>query len=684
MKFEYNNRDLSWLTFNHRVLDEAKDKSIPLYERIKFLAIYSSNLEEFYRVRVSYYRGLLETLPEGHEKIRAINPERLILKINKKVSELQKEFEDLFINTILPELDRNGIRVVEEIGKLNEEQQGFIEKYFNVHLLPNLMPVVLHNRRIRPFLKTGEIYIAMRMTTKKGVMNSYGLLKLPRAYPLTRFVELPSSNDNYHVMFLEDIVMEFAPVIFPGYKIKEWYSIKMTRDADLDFDELEGEELIKTVSSLTTNRQIGDPNRFQIDRRMPENMVDYLCQSFGIERDAIVRGGRRHNFRDFFLFPNPKSPDLEIPKHVPARVKELENVNSIIQAFKEKDYLLHFPYQSYDYFIQFLNEAALNPDIEEIKATQYRVASKSAVVDALINAALHGKKVTVFVELKARFDEESNLRYAKEMKNAGINIIYSIAGLKVHSKIAMIISKENEKGKRNRYCFLGTGNFNEKTAKLYCDHGLFTSDKEIAKEIDKLFNYLIDQKHKPTFKHLLVPTFNMVETYTKLIDDEIANAKADKKSYILIKVNGMDDPAMIDKLYEASLAGVKVDCIIRGVCCLKTNQKYSKNIRVIRIIDGFLEHARVCIFYANGEYKTYIGSADWMRRNLYRRIECVFPIYNEQFKSELLDIYEYQLNDNVKGAYIGANMENERRYGEGRLNIRSQAEIYDYLVNKHS
>jgi len=683
MEFEYHNRDLSWLSFNHRVLEQAMDKSLPLYERITFLAIYSNNLEEFYRVRMSYYRSIMENLSPDSEKYMQVNPEAIMLKINKQVSHYQKEFEEVFNSSILPELQDNGIRLIDSEYDITDEQRQYLSNYFHDYLLPNLMPVVLHNKRIKPFLKTGRIYIAIKMNIKKGIRNYYGLLNVPISYPVTRFVELPTYGNEHHIMFLEDVIMNFAHILYPGYKIKDWFSIKTTRDADLDYDELEGEDLIKTVDALTTNRQVGEPNRFQVDRRMPDAMLEYICASFGVDVESIVKGGRHQNFRDFFLFPNPLSPELEEPKHIPARVNELEKSKSLIKVFKKKDYLLHFPYQSYDYFIQFLNEAALANDVVEIKATQYRVANKSAVVDALINAALHGKKVTVFVELKARFDEENNLRYAREMKSAGINIIYSIPGLKVHAKIAIVIRKPKEQGSRKKICFLGTGNFNENTAKLYCDHGLFTSDTNITREVNALFNYLEDQTQQPVFNHILVPTFNMVESYKQFIDNEISAAKKGKKAYVFIKANGFDDPVMIDKLYEASLAGVKIDCIIRGTCSLKTNQPYSKNIRVIRLVDKFLEHARVFMFYAGGEKKIYIGSADWMKRNLNRRIECVFPIYNEEFKSEIEEIYKLQMQDTVKGVYIGENMENIKRTDEPNR-IRSQYAIYEYLKNKHS
>lgn len=686
MRFGYNNRDLSWLAFNYRVLEEAKDPRLPVYERIKFLAIYSNNLEEFYRVRVSYYRGLIRELPGNHPKINKVKPEEIVMQINKVVSRHQKEFDDIFYKTIVPELKTNGIHIVDNIDMLSQNQKDYVEDYFHNRVLPNIQPVILQNKRIKPFLKTGHIYLAFRMTISKGSRNSYGLVKLPvEYYGLSRFVNVPAKNGEHYILFLEDIMMHFVNIVYPGYNIHEWFSVKMTRDADLDMDEQDVEELIETVSKLSSTRQLGLPNRFQYDRSMPKSMLNYLCRSFGLHIEDLVGAGKRHNFREFFSLPNPLAPALENPQHLPLQVPELDSKTSVLQAVDEKEYMLHFPYQSYKYFIQFLNEAAADENVSEIKTTQYRVASKSAVVEALTNAAQRGKKVTVFVELKARFDEELNLRYAKEMKKAGVNIIYSIPNLKVHAKVALIIKKPDSKGQIKSSCFLGTGNFNEKTAKLYCDHGFFTSDHRITDELLAMFGYLEDQTQISNcdFKHILVPNFGMVETYKKLIDQEIKQAKKGEYAYILIKVNGLEDPAMIDKLYEASLAGVKIDCLVRGVCCLKTGQKYSKNIRVIRIIDSFLEHARVFYFHAKGKGKLFMGSADWMKRNLYKRIECIFPIYNDEIKKEVLDIYSIQLQDNTKASTIAPDGENNRIQSKGDT-VRSQIEIYKYLQEKYS
>ncbi len=684
MPQRYFNRDLSWLWFNHRVLEEAKNESLPLYERIKFLAIYSNNLEEFYRVRVSYYRNLIRELPAEHPKIAEVKPAEIIQKINALVSKFQDEFSRTFRKTILPELTKNGIILLKSTDTLSEAQAKYAKKIFSQSILPTLEPMLLVKRRIQPFLKTGQPYVVLKLF-KKGWPSwlqrpCYGLIKVPIDHDIPRFIELGEENGKFYMMFLENVITRFIHKLFPGYKYIQAYNVKTTRDADIEYDDFEGEDLIDAISNLDLTREIGRPNRFQYDSRMPKELLEFLKIAFRLDDRDLVRGGAIHNFRDFFSLPNPLSPKLESPKHTPLRVPELDQSISLLEAFKEKEYMLHFPYHSYNYFINFLNEAATSPDVIEIKATQYRVANKSAVVDALINAAENGKKVTVFVELKARFDEQANLAFAKEMKKAGINIIYSLPGLKVHSKVAMVLRK-NDKDEVKGTAFIGTGNFNESTARMYVDHGFFTSDDAIIKEIHSLFDYFGNQNLKPQFKEILVPGFNMIDTYKRLIAQEIANAKKGKLGYMLLKMNGLEDPIMIEELYRASTAGVKIDLIIRGACRLIPGQEFSKNIHVMRIVDSFLEHDRVCLFHNNGNEVLYAGSADWMRRNLYRRIECVIPVKDQALKQEMIDLLNIQLQDNVNGRVIGPDMKNYKFERSGKP-VRSQKEIYNYLKAK--
>lgn len=683
-EYNYFNRDLSWLHFNHRVLSEACDKSLPLYERIKFLAIYSNNMEEFYRVRISYYRNLIRELPENHPKLAQVNPVRVIDEINDLVSQYQNEFSEIFSKDILPELRNNRIFLLRKKDKLNKAQQAYIKQIFYSNVLPSLQPLILKKRRVKPFLKTGQIYIVIKFY-RTGIPKwlqrvVYGMVKIPTDHDVARFIELPEDKGNYYIMFLEDLIMRNIKTIFPGYTVEDWFNIKVTRDADLDYDDYVGEDLIDVIERIGSARELGHPNRFQFDRRMPNSMIEFLKETFNLEERDLVQGGATHNFRDFFNFPNPMAPRLENDKLIPLRVPELDAADSLLNEFTHKDYMLHFPYQSYNYLIRFLQEAANDPNVTEIKATQYRVAANSAVVDAFITAAENGKKVTVFVELKARFDEEANLRHARDMKQAGIKIIYSIPGLKVHAKVALVIRK-NDEGEDKSVAYMATGNFNERTARLYCDHGMFTANTDIVDELKSLFGYLEDQTIKPAFKHILVPNFNMIEVFGKLINNEIESVEKGNEGYICLKMNGLEDPVMIDKLYEASEKGVKIDIIVRGICTLVPNKKFSKNIRLIRIIDRFLEHDRVFIFHNKGKEIVYTGSADWMRRNLYRRIECVFPVTNKKIKKELLDIINIQLNDTVKARLIGDDMTNKRIQRAG-IPIRSQTAIYDYLVDK--
>ena len=688
-KYKYFNRDLSWLTFNYRVLTEARDTSLPLYERIKFLAIYSNNLEEFYQVRVSYYRQLLKNAEFIPTKIEEVNPEEILFKINETVSRYQMEFHQIFENEIVPALEKNNIILIKKEAILSKEQEIEIEEIFTTELLSLLQPVLLLRKRIRPFLKTGQVYLVMEMIIKESKFapntlhrKRYGLIKLPTDHNISRFVELTKTDDKYYIMFLEDVIIKHANKLFPGYNVKKWHTIKLTRDADLDYDDYEEDDLIDAIAKISSSRTLGKPNRFLYDHKISTSFLKYLTQSFELKSNIIVKGGAYHNFRDFFSFPNPLSPHLENEKLPPLRIKALDEATHIKDAINKKDYLITVPYQSYDYFIRFLDQAAQDDSVTEIKTTQYRVADRSAVVNALINAAENGKKVTVFVELKARFDEEANLRYASEMTKAGIKIFYSIPGLKVHAKIAMIIrDKKRYPGSKDQ-AYISTGNFNEKTARIYSDHGLFTSNKEKIADLKMLMNYLENQNPKIRFKHLLVPGFNLISKFGQLINCEIENVKSGKKGYILLKMNGLQDPLMVDMLYRASEAGVKIDLIIRGICILKTGRKFSKNIRVIRIVDRFLEHARVFVFHNGGDETVYLGSADWMKRNLYRRVECVFPIFDKSIKQEIIDILNIQLSDNVKACEIGSNMENNR-IPTIEPAIQSQLATYEYLKNKY-
>lgn len=685
-KYQFLNRDLSWLSFNKRILEEAANTNLPLYERIKFLAIYSSNLDEFYRVRVGTYKRFTELTVENKNSLRE-NPDIILKNINAEVDRQQHEFGQIFSKQIIPELTANDI-ILHRDEELSDEHHQFVKDFFLDNLLPHVQPILLLKKQIQPFLQNNVIYIAVKLFkkhSKKEDENTptnrrarHAIIKVP-SHRFPRFIELPEKDGKHFIMFLDDIIKLRMKILFPGYKIDSSYSFKLSRDADLLIEDEYSGNLIKMIENSLKKRETGMPSRFLYDEDIPKDFLKFLKGSFNLLNNDMVKGGRYHNFQDFFSFPNPKQPELEQESFHPLKAEELDGKNSIFKSIRTKDRILHFPYQSYEYVIRFLNEAALDPKVEEIKATQYRVADNSAVVNALINAALNGKKVTVFVEVKARFDEEANLKSAREMRKAGVTIIDSIPGLKVHAKLALVMRK----GDKKDYAFLSTGNFNEKTAKVYADHGLFTSDAVIISELKQLFDYLENQTEGYQFRTLLVGKFNLRASLLNLIDREIQNVKNGNKGYILLKMNGLQERDMITKLYEASAAGVKIDLIIRGICCLKPNKTYAKNIRIIRIVDQFLEHARAFYFHNLGEELLYLSSADWMNRNLYRRIECAFPINDKKIKKELLDILNIQLKDNVSARILDAKLNNLpiQKNSKDR-SIQSQPEIFNYLNKK--
>ncbi len=683
----FKNRDLSWLSFNYRVLQEAKDPRVPLYERIKFLAIYSSNLDEFFRVRVAGIRSLIK-ISKSTQKELEYDPTELLKKISKEINKQQVEYGNIFREMLIPELKQNNICLINET-QTNEKQQQFITKYFEERVIPQIQPILLVKNKIVPFLRNRRLYFAVILRPKNmsklkkeetTTRNRYAIVEIPSNH-LPRFIELPSEDENTYIIFLDDIIRHKLSSLFLGYHIIGAYSIKLTRDAELYIDDEFSGNLFDKIKKSLLKRNIGAPSRFLYDEKMPKNLLRLLKEMFKVNNDDLVPGAKYHNFSDFFSFPNPARNNLLNEPLPTLRHTELDKYPNIFDALENSDFSLHFPYQTYDYVLQFLDQAADDPNVTSIYITQYRVAKGSEVVNALLKAARRGKKVMVFVELKARFDEESNIHWAEEMKSKGINVLYSFPGIKVHSKLALIKRTEGKKDKY--YCYLATGNFNEKTAQLYCDTGLFTSDTRLTKEVKMVFNHLGDTKIKPKFNHLLVAQFNMRKTFIKLIDNEIALAKEGKKARIILKMNSLEDKKMIQKLYDASNAGVKINLIIRGICCLIPGVTgLSKNIKVISIVDRYLEHSRIFIFHNNGDTKIYAGSADWMKRNLSRRIEVIFPVYNEKIKGEILDIINIQLEDNVKARVIDRYDKNHYKKDRIILLNQSQVATHRYLKNK--
>ncbi len=688
---KYFDRDLSWLSFNYRVLLEAADQHLPLYERIKFLAIYSSNLDEFFKVRIASVRSLL-TVKKKKRQDLDFSPEELYETVFQEINRQLETFGEIFQNHILPELEDNDIYLLQGEPEL-EEHKVFAEQFFEDEVSPYMHPELLRRKRIRHFLRDNVLYLAVKLysrrkestqkvkeTGDKEKAARRAIILVPTQY-LPRFVELPSVEGKHYYMFLDDIIrFNLQKNVFRGYDVAASYEIKLNRNADLQIEDEFSGDLVEKIKKSLRKRQTGIPSRFLYDQSMPENLREYLMDTFSLKEDDLAAGARYHNFNDFFAFPNPHAPRLEREPYPPMRIDALDQFAVISDAIDQQNWLIHFPYQTYDYVLRFLNGVATDPTVKTIKTTQYRVASNSAIVNALIRAAQNGKDVTVFVELKARFDEQANLRSAEEMQQAGVNIIYSIPGLKVHAKVALV--EKEVAGQLVGYAFLSTGNFNEKTARIYADHGYFTKEESVIDDLKKLFAHLADPKFKPTeFRHLLVAQFNMRRRFYHMIDREIDHVKEGKPGRIVIKLNNIEDRGMIDKLYEASQAGVEIRMLVRGICCLKPGVPgMSDNITVTRVVDQFLEHARAFVFHNNGQDDLYMGSADWMIRNLQRRIEVVFPVLDPIAKSEVLEILRIQLLDNVKAARLTPMMENVRIHAEeGEEKIRAQIEIYERI-----
>ena len=678
--YPYIQRDISWLDFNYRVLQEAKDKRLPLYDRIKFLGIYSSNLDEFFRVRVANHRNL-HRASKKTRKTLDYSPSELLSDILKKVNSQQKEFSEIFIDQIIPELKQHGIYLIRR-QKMNKEQEEYVRDFFNEKLLPFVQPVLLIEDKVKPFLNNGSLYLALHMFDRKLKITRYALVKVPSDH-LDRFIKLPHDNpEEHYVIMLDDIVRHSIPWIFPGYDIIQSYSIKLTRDAELYIDdELKGDLLEKIRKSLA-KRAVGPASRLVYDRKMPDEMLAFLMEVFDLSKYDLLQEGRYHNNSDFFGFPSFGLTDLEEKPLTPLKMESIADYDSIFEAITARDHLIHPPYHSYESVVRFFEEAAEDPDVSHIKIVQYRVAAKSRIMDALIKAALAGKQVTAFVEIKARFDEIANITWGERLERAGVRVLYSIPNIKVHAKMAIII--RNEEGKNNTYAYLSTGNFHERTANVYSDLGIFTKDIRLTFESVKLFNYLETKVASGiSFRHMGVGLFNLNSLLADLITTEVKNAKAGKDARIILKLNSLQDPKMIRTLYKAGQAGVKVDLIVRGICSLVPGKKgISTNISGRSILDRFLEHARVVVFYNNGDPKYYISSADWMYRNLNKRVEIFVPIYQKDIKRHLQALMNLQLSDNVKARSLDHGQVNKYIQNQEQVLTRSQMDTYRYILRK--
>jgi polyphosphate kinase len=676
--FEYLNRDVSWLSFNHRVLQEAKDESVPLYERIKFLAIYSSNLDEFFRVRVASLRSFKQLRKKDRKEWLDIKPKKQLKEIRKIVQQQQAEFGAIFRSQILPELRKHQIFLTDDLS-YSEEQKTFVRQYFLEHIKPLLEPVVFFDEsQEAPFLKNKALYFIVQLKNK----GQLALVEVPTD-KTDRFVRLPGADHQHYITFVDDILRYHLNEVTQE-EVLNAYSIKVSRDAELYIEDEYSGDLITKIKDSLEERNIGLPTRFLYDSAMSQELTDRIRAILQLKKDDMIPGARYHNFNDFFAFPDPTDSDSFRDVSMPSRPHpELESAASIMELLRSKDQVLHFPYQQYKYIPQFIEEAAGDPAVEHIKITLYRVASKSDVVQALLKALEKGKSVTAFIEAKARFDEASNLFWGDRLKEAGGLVLYSYPGIKVHSKLLLIQRREGDL--LRNYAYLGTGNFNEKTAKLYCDHALLTADPRLADEVTQVFDLLERKTIIPKNKHLLISPFSTRKRFEQLIEKEIANAQKGHPAYMILKMNSLEDPEMIDHLYRASQAGVRIQLIIRGICCLIPGiEGMSENIEAISIVDRFLEHARVYIFANGGQEIMYTASADWMTRNLDRRIEVVMPIYDTDIFKEIRHIIDLQLQDNTKSRWINAQQDNAYKIQPpSDLPVRAQAAIYDFLAKKY-
>ncbi len=684
------NRELSWLRFNERVLQEAEDPTVPLFERLTFLAIFSSNLDEFFRVRVASLRSLLRLKKKTLDKLD-IHPAELLRQIHATVARQQQHFGEIFRLRILPELESHGIRIVDE-HTASSATRHYAESVFETKVRPLLHPANLAGSpESAPFLANRKLYLVTELWAPDekplvvGSAPEYVLIEIPEEHGRFLVFQDPESGQK-EVLFVDDVIRMNLPGLFPRHEVGGAFSVKLTRDADLNLDdEFSGDLVLKIKESLARRSQ-GVPSRFLYDEHIPHPMLEYLRGRLKLEADDLVAGGKYHNFSDFFGFPRTGPATLSNEPFEPLPHPDLKTAPSLRRAVERQDHLLHVPYQQFDYVIRFLEEAASDPETEEIRITLYRVARDSRVVGALIDAARCGVRVTAFVEVKARFDEESNLYWAEQMEQAGVRVLYSLPGLKVHSKAALVLYRSPE-GPRKRTAYLGTGNFNEKTARIYADLGLFTADPRLTEDLERFFDYLSDlsegQTDPPAFANLLVAPAGLRRALNRRIDREIAHARAGREARITLKMNALEDRKMIRRLYKASRAGVQIRLIVRGVCCLVPGvPEWSETIEARSIIDRFLEHARVFHFHNGGEDELYLASADWMQRNLSERIEIAFPVYDDRLRGEIFDFVERQWSDNRKARRIDAGQTNAYVADDSACPVRAQADQYAWYLEQ--
>ncbi len=676
-------RDISWLSFNARVLQEAADSTVPLRERIRFLGIFSNNMDEFFRVRVATLRRMIQFGNKANMHLEN-NPQQIIDEIQMTVLNQQGEFNRIWEQVLL-QLNEQKIFLRTE-KELSPEQQIFVRNYFEEDVSSDVIPLMIENIPDFPMLRDKSIYLAVVMWKKESALKKkYALIEIP-SRSLGRFTILPSKPEENHIILLEDVIRYNLPDIFSyfGYDQYQSHIFKVTRDAEIDIDEDISTNIIQKIEKGVKNRRKGKPVRFVYDREMDPGLLEYLIRRLNLsKRDNLIPGGRIHNFRHFMDFPE------QVFKEKRNRKKPFDHplltVRRVTDVILEKDVMLHFPYHSFLPLIDLIREAAFDPDVTTIKITCYRLAQQSKIINALINAVRNGKEVTVMLELRARFEEEANIEWKNRLEEEGAKVLIEIPNMKVHSKIC-VIKKRTKDNNSLMYGFISTGNLNEKTSKVYADHCLLTSNQKIMTDINKMFNYLEQPKSGMNFLRdckVIIPSPMFVKKeMIKLIDEEIRQARKKKPAAITLKMNSLSDEEMIQKLYDAARAGVQIKLIIRGVFCMfSENKKYENPVRAISIVDEYLEHARVWVFHNRGKEKVYISSADWMTRNLEHRVEATCPIWHEELKEELKDILDIQLQDNVKARWLDNELSNDY-VKTTKKKIRSQVETYNYLFNK--
>jgi len=680
----YHNRELSWLQFNARVLQEAQDDTVPLIERLRFLGIFSNNLDEFFKIRYATIKRIVEAGKGGRSELGGISAKKLLEVITQTVIE-QQAYSLKILKNIEKELEKEGIYIIDET-EISESQSEFISEYFLRKVSPALMTIMLSELDKFPELKDSAAYLAVRMVLKNTSNTSeekinYALIEIPRT--IERFVVLPVEDGKQYIILLDDLIRHCTDNIFSifNYESISLHMIKITRDAELDIDSDLSRSFLQKISKSVAKRSSGNPVRFVYDKNINPTTLQFLLHKMGVEStDSHIPGGKYHNRRDYMKFPSLGRTDLLYKPLLPLPIPNLSLQGSLFDKIAKKDYLLYTPYQSFSYIVRFLREAALDPKVQSIKITIYRLAQISHIASSLINAKKNGKKVTVQIELQARFDEAANIRYAEDMQKEGVQLIFGVTGLKVHCKACIV--ERIEDGKTKRYSVISTGNFNESTARIYTDYTLFTANNKIGKEINNVFGFFEVNYRIKTYNHLIVSPHYTRNALYNLIETEIENRKNNLPSGVKLKLNSLSDFGMIDKLYDASRAGVKVQLIVRGVCCLIPGMDgMSDNIEVISIVDKFLEHPRLFIFENGGDPKYYISSADLMGRNLDSRVEISCPIYDDDIKQQLIDTFTISWKDNVKARTISEAQENTYRFDDN-LKVRSQFELYNYYKQK--